>query len=36
MGTNGTDSAIHLMLEEQRFGIERINASQDRPGGNWP
>lgn len=29
MGTNGTDGAIHLMLEEQRFGIERINASQD-------
>ena len=30
MGTNGTDGAIHLMLEEQRFGIERITESQDQ------
>jgi septal ring factor EnvC (AmiA/AmiB activator) len=29
MGTNGTDIAAHLMLEEQQFGIERIDQNQD-------
>src|SRR5580704_16199439 len=27
MGTNGTDSAVHLMLEEQGLDIERLNGS---------
>jgi chromosome segregation ATPase len=30
MGTNGTDGAAHLMVEEQSFGIERINGCQDQ------
>src|SRR5271163_3164417 len=30
MGTNGTDGAVHLMLEEQSFGIERANGSLDQ------
>jgi chromosome segregation ATPase len=30
MGTNGTDGAVHLMLEEQSFDIERAHGSQDQ------
>lgn len=30
MGTNGTDIAAHLMLEEQQFGIEGIDRRQDQ------
>ncbi len=30
MGTNGTDIAAHLMLEEEKYGIERTDGSQER------